>query len=72
MWMTGLNWLVMDTQRAPAPQQIDRCDETLHLASNKCYHQISVFEAKLYLALYRNGFYKHWEKWMKCSYFMTD
>ncbi|KAM6962657.1 1-phosphatidylinositol 4,5-bisphosphate phosphodiesterase gamma-1-like isoform 1-T1 [Aplochiton taeniatus] len=24
MWITGLNWLVMDTQRAPAPQQIDR------------------------------------------------
>uniref|UniRef100_A0A3P9CMB2 1-phosphatidylinositol 4,5-bisphosphate phosphodiesterase gamma n=1 Tax=Maylandia zebra TaxID=106582 RepID=A0A3P9CMB2_9CICH len=24
MWITGLNWLMMDTQRAPAPQQIDR------------------------------------------------
>uniref|UniRef100_A0A8C7ZX49 1-phosphatidylinositol 4,5-bisphosphate phosphodiesterase gamma n=1 Tax=Oryzias sinensis TaxID=183150 RepID=A0A8C7ZX49_9TELE len=25
MWITGLNWMMMDTQRAPAPQQIDRC-----------------------------------------------
>ena len=25
MWITGLNWLMMDTQRAPAPQQTDRC-----------------------------------------------
>uniref|UniRef100_A0A8C9Y5S0 1-phosphatidylinositol 4,5-bisphosphate phosphodiesterase gamma n=1 Tax=Sander lucioperca TaxID=283035 RepID=A0A8C9Y5S0_SANLU len=25
MWITGLNWLMVDTQRAPAPQQIDRC-----------------------------------------------
>lgn len=25
MWITGLNWLMIDTQRAPAPQQIDRC-----------------------------------------------
>eukprot|EP00064_Thunnus_orientalis_P016312 superscaffoldBa00003203_g16376 len=24
MWITGLNWLMTDTQRAPAPQQIDR------------------------------------------------
>ncbi|XP_010767635.1 1-phosphatidylinositol 4,5-bisphosphate phosphodiesterase gamma-1-like, partial [Notothenia coriiceps] len=24
MWITGLNWLMMDTQRAPAPQQTDR------------------------------------------------
>lgn len=24
MWITGLNWLMMDTQRAPGPQQIDR------------------------------------------------
>uniref|UniRef100_A0A3Q3GHQ2 1-phosphatidylinositol 4,5-bisphosphate phosphodiesterase gamma n=1 Tax=Kryptolebias marmoratus TaxID=37003 RepID=A0A3Q3GHQ2_KRYMA len=24
MWVTGLNWLMMDTQRAPAPQQVDR------------------------------------------------
>ncbi|KAG7220018.1 hypothetical protein INR49_000667 [Caranx melampygus] len=24
MWITGLNWLMADTQRAPAPQQIDR------------------------------------------------
>ncbi|KAM9478113.1 1-phosphatidylinositol 4,5-bisphosphate phosphodiesterase gamma-1-like isoform 2-T4 [Salvelinus alpinus] len=24
MWITGLNWLMMDTQRASAPQQIDR------------------------------------------------
>uniref|UniRef100_A0A8D3B1P2 1-phosphatidylinositol 4,5-bisphosphate phosphodiesterase gamma n=1 Tax=Scophthalmus maximus TaxID=52904 RepID=A0A8D3B1P2_SCOMX len=24
MWVTGLNWLMVDTQRAPAPQQIDR------------------------------------------------
>ncbi|XP_056132461.1 1-phosphatidylinositol 4,5-bisphosphate phosphodiesterase gamma-1-like isoform X2 [Lampris incognitus] len=24
MWITGLNWLMVDTQRAPAPQQIDR------------------------------------------------
>lgn len=24
MWVTGLNWLMTDTQRAPAPQQIDR------------------------------------------------
>uniref|UniRef100_A0A1A8FWG6 1-phosphatidylinositol 4,5-bisphosphate phosphodiesterase gamma n=2 Tax=Nothobranchius korthausae TaxID=1143690 RepID=A0A1A8FWG6_9TELE len=24
MWITGLSWLMMDTQRAPAPQQIDR------------------------------------------------
>ncbi|KAF6718643.1 1-phosphatidylinositol 4,5-bisphosphate phosphodiesterase gamma-1 [Oryzias melastigma] len=24
MWITGLNWMMMDTQRAPAPQQIDR------------------------------------------------
>ncbi|TKS75122.1 1-phosphatidylinositol 4,5-bisphosphate phosphodiesterase gamma-1 [Collichthys lucidus] len=24
MWITGLNWLMNDTQRAPAPQQIDR------------------------------------------------
>ena len=24
MWITGLNWLMIDTQRAPAPQQIDR------------------------------------------------
>uniref|UniRef100_A0A3B4H5A8 1-phosphatidylinositol 4,5-bisphosphate phosphodiesterase gamma n=1 Tax=Pundamilia nyererei TaxID=303518 RepID=A0A3B4H5A8_9CICH len=24
MWISGLNWLMMDTQRAPAPQQIDR------------------------------------------------
>uniref|UniRef100_A0A8C3ADK7 1-phosphatidylinositol 4,5-bisphosphate phosphodiesterase gamma n=1 Tax=Cyclopterus lumpus TaxID=8103 RepID=A0A8C3ADK7_CYCLU len=23
MWITGLNWLMTDTQRAPAPQQID-------------------------------------------------
>uniref|UniRef100_A0A7N8YRM7 1-phosphatidylinositol 4,5-bisphosphate phosphodiesterase gamma n=1 Tax=Mastacembelus armatus TaxID=205130 RepID=A0A7N8YRM7_9TELE len=25
MWVTGLNWLMIDTQRAPAPQQTDRC-----------------------------------------------
>ena len=25
MWTTGLNWLMVDTQRAPSPQQIDRC-----------------------------------------------
>lgn len=25
MWITGLNWLMTDTQKAPAPQQIDRC-----------------------------------------------
>uniref|UniRef100_A0A672G214 Phosphoinositide phospholipase C n=1 Tax=Salarias fasciatus TaxID=181472 RepID=A0A672G214_SALFA len=24
MWVTGLNWLMVDTQRAPAPQQTDR------------------------------------------------
>ncbi|CAB1437990.1 unnamed protein product [Pleuronectes platessa] len=24
MWVTGLNWLMIDTQRAPAPQQVDR------------------------------------------------
>lgn len=24
MWMTGLNWLMMDTQRAPIQQQTDR------------------------------------------------
>uniref|UniRef100_A0A3B3ZQB9 1-phosphatidylinositol 4,5-bisphosphate phosphodiesterase gamma n=1 Tax=Periophthalmus magnuspinnatus TaxID=409849 RepID=A0A3B3ZQB9_9GOBI len=24
MWITGLNWLMSDTQRAPAPQQTDR------------------------------------------------
>ncbi|XP_067086423.1 1-phosphatidylinositol 4,5-bisphosphate phosphodiesterase gamma-1-like isoform X2 [Osmerus mordax] len=24
MWITGLNWLMLDTQRASAPQQIDR------------------------------------------------
>uniref|UniRef100_A0A8C8FMB0 1-phosphatidylinositol 4,5-bisphosphate phosphodiesterase gamma n=1 Tax=Oncorhynchus tshawytscha TaxID=74940 RepID=A0A8C8FMB0_ONCTS len=24
MWITGINWLMMDTQRASAPQQIDR------------------------------------------------
>ncbi|CAF88475.1 unnamed protein product, partial [Tetraodon nigroviridis] len=24
MWMTGLTWLMTDTQRAPAPQQTDR------------------------------------------------
>uniref|UniRef100_A0A3Q3M3Q5 1-phosphatidylinositol 4,5-bisphosphate phosphodiesterase gamma n=1 Tax=Mastacembelus armatus TaxID=205130 RepID=A0A3Q3M3Q5_9TELE len=24
MWVTGLNWLMIDTQRAPAPQQTDR------------------------------------------------
>uniref|UniRef100_A0A8C5G4G5 Phosphoinositide phospholipase C n=1 Tax=Gouania willdenowi TaxID=441366 RepID=A0A8C5G4G5_GOUWI len=24
MWVTGLNWLMLDTQRAPAPQQTDR------------------------------------------------
>lgn len=27
MWITGLNWLMIDTQRAPAPQQTDRCVE---------------------------------------------
>uniref|UniRef100_H2MCH7 1-phosphatidylinositol 4,5-bisphosphate phosphodiesterase gamma n=1 Tax=Oryzias latipes TaxID=8090 RepID=H2MCH7_ORYLA len=25
MWISGLNWMMMDTKRAPAPQQIDRC-----------------------------------------------
>lgn len=25
MWITGLNWLMIDTQRAPAPQHTDRC-----------------------------------------------
>lgn len=24
MWIAGLNWLMVDTQRAPAPQQIER------------------------------------------------
>lgn len=32
MWTTGLTWLMMDTQRAPAPQQTDRCVQMFSLA----------------------------------------
>lgn len=36
VWMTGLTWLMADTQRAPAPQQTDRCVQGSRLARGTC------------------------------------
>uniref|UniRef100_A0AAQ6AD54 1-phosphatidylinositol 4,5-bisphosphate phosphodiesterase gamma n=1 Tax=Amphiprion ocellaris TaxID=80972 RepID=A0AAQ6AD54_AMPOC len=47
MWITGLNWLMMDTQRAPAPQQTDRCKYPGSVWLRKQFIQMSFMTSDL-------------------------